>query len=231
MQILVGGVYSERGATAQDALDGDLTANIITEIRDVNGTIIGAISTATPTTYSVADAAGNVGTAQRVVVILAEDTIAPVIVIRGDNPLSMRAGTGFVDPGATAFDYIDGDLTPQIVVDAGALDTTLPGSYDVLYSVVDAAGNVGSGTREVIVTPPLRGDCNRDGLIDAGDISAIVLELFDGDGISVVSVSGGTFFGDAVGCDPTADLAIDALDLLCTQALVFDEGAICRLTE
>ena len=46
----------------------------------------------------------------------------------------------WVDPGATAKDAEDGDLTDKIVRDASQLDTATPGVYRVAYSVVDSAG-------------------------------------------------------------------------------------------
>ena len=46
----------------------------------------------------------------------------------------------WVDPGATATDAEDGDLTDKIVRDASQLDTATPGVYRVAYSVVDSAG-------------------------------------------------------------------------------------------
>ena len=46
----------------------------------------------------------------------------------------------WVDPGATAIDAEDGDLTDEIVRDASQLDTATPGVYRVTYSVTDSAG-------------------------------------------------------------------------------------------
>ncbi|MBE0674845.1 MAG: DUF5011 domain-containing protein, partial [Bacteroidales bacterium] len=44
-----------------------------------------------------------------------KDDTAPVITIIGDNPLIVTIGTlNFTDPGATAVDNADGDLTASI---------------------------------------------------------------------------------------------------------------------
>jgi len=45
------------------------------------------------------------------------------------------------DPGATASDNIDGDITGSIVVAGGAVNTAAVGAYVVTYDVNDSAGN------------------------------------------------------------------------------------------
>jgi len=71
------------------------------------------------------------------------------------------------------------------------------------------------------------GDCNADGAVDAGDVSAVVLEVFDGDGSLPAGVPGGTFPGHPVGCNPNEDAAVDAGDLSCTALVIFDGPGAC----
>jgi hypothetical protein len=59
---------------------------------------------------------------------------APVVTLNGTNPLTVECHGTFVDPGATAHDQEQGDLTAQIVV-TGDVDTTIPGTYTLTYSV------------------------------------------------------------------------------------------------
>lgn len=80
-----------------------------------------------------------------------DDTEAPVITLNGDNPYQLEMLQTYSDPGATADDNEDGDLSSSISVDASDIENRLPGSYEVNYSVSDAAGNSGSASREVIV--------------------------------------------------------------------------------
>ena len=63
----------------------------------------------------------------------------------------MLVGSIWVDPGATARDPEDGDLTDLIVRDASDLDTATPGVYLIRYSVEDADGCVSRATRYVRV--------------------------------------------------------------------------------
>ena len=68
------------------------------------------------------------------------DTTPPVITILGANPLDHPINTTYVDPGATAIDDVDGDITSQIIV-VNNVDETTEGTYTVTYNVSDMAGN------------------------------------------------------------------------------------------
>jgi len=52
----------------------------------------------------------------------------------------VEVGSEYVDPGATAYDSYDGDLTNRIVV-YGTVDTAALGTYAVTYDVTDSSGN------------------------------------------------------------------------------------------
>jgi hypothetical protein len=80
-----------------------------------------------------------------------EDTTPPVITVLGDNPFNLEMLNTYADPGASADDDEDGDISSSIIVDASDINKNLPGAYDVLYSVTDAAGNQALASREVIV--------------------------------------------------------------------------------
>jgi len=83
-----------------------------------------------------------------------KDTTAPVITILGDNPYIVGAGTTYVDPGATAYDETDGDITSNIVVISN-VNTADTGYYHVKYNISDIAGNAANEkdrTVRVIIT-------------------------------------------------------------------------------
>ncbi|MGI6324368.1 MAG: immunoglobulin-like domain-containing protein [Bacilli bacterium] len=69
-----------------------------------------------------------------------EDTTAPIITLNGDAIMTINVGTNFVDPGATAQDDVDGNLTSEIVV-TGDVDEDTLGTYQLRYNVSDNAGN------------------------------------------------------------------------------------------
>lgn len=90
-----------------------------------------------------------------------QDRTAPSLLLQGLNPLEVPFGTGFTEPGFTATDDIDGDLSTRVMV-AGAVDTSIPGEYTLQYRVADTAGNKALAERTVIVTdagePAFQGD-------------------------------------------------------------------------
>ncbi len=75
---------------------------------------------------------------------------APVLTLNGASSVTVTVGAAYQDPGATATDAADGDLTSQIVVD-NPIDTSVIGRYSVTYEVVDRAGNMTTATRTVVV--------------------------------------------------------------------------------
>ena len=85
----------------------------------------------------------------------------------------------------------------------------------------------GSILAEII--PP--GDCNADTKVDAGDITALVLEIFDGDGNLPENARGGSFSGNSTGCDPNTDGVIDAGDITCLVLIIFNESCRPKVSE
>lgn len=79
-----------------------------------------------------------------------EDSKAPAITLTGDQNMTIALNSTFTDPGATALDEEDGDLTSQITV-TGTVNVNLAGTYTLTYTVSDAAGNTGTKTRTVVV--------------------------------------------------------------------------------
>ena len=78
----------------------------------------------------------------------------PVITLKGDNPMTIYYGTPFVDPGVTAWDAEDGDLTNVIVmntVDTSSIGTFRLGTSTIYYLVQDSGGLFASTTRTVYI--------------------------------------------------------------------------------
>ena len=68
------------------------------------------------------------------------DNTAPVISVLGDNPFSLEVGSSYSDPGVTASDVHDGDLTSSILT-GGSVNTGVLGPNTITYDVSDLAGN------------------------------------------------------------------------------------------
>jgi len=146
----VGDVYTEQGATATDNIDGDISANIVVGGDTVDINTAGAYVI----TYNVSDAAGNAATEVTRIVNVVQDTTTPVITLNGASTINLNLDDTYTEQGATATDNIDGDITANIVVGGATVDTNVAGTYIVTYNVSDTAGNAAAEvTRTVIVAP------------------------------------------------------------------------------
>jgi len=83
-----------------------------------------------------------------------KDNTPPVITILGDNPyiycIPSDLPPPYDDPGATALDDEDGDITSEINASSN-VNIAIEGTYQVTYAVKDKAGNSSTATREVKV--------------------------------------------------------------------------------
>jgi hypothetical protein len=148
INIMVGGTFTEPGATATDDVDGDITTNIVFGGDTVDESTAGTYII----TYNVSDAAGNAATQRTRTVIVAADIVKPVITLTGSATINMMVGDPFTDEGATATDDLDGDITADIVVGGDTVDVNTAATYTITYNVSDAAGNAADEvTRTVIV--------------------------------------------------------------------------------
>ncbi len=131
--------YIEEGFTAIDACDGDLTDKVIR--TEENGVV----------TYSVTDSAGNVATATRA--IRYYDPEAPKLELLGGHTIILLAGQPYEDPGYTAWDKYDYDLTLQVTCE-GEVNNLMPGIYTTRYSVTNGFGNTTTAGRSIYVVDP-----------------------------------------------------------------------------
>ncbi|MBD3322015.1 MAG: DUF5011 domain-containing protein, partial [Chitinivibrionales bacterium] len=77
----------------------------------------------------------------------------PTITLTGDNPDTIRVNDPYNEPGWSASDPEDGDLTSAVTVNYGSLDTASAavGTYTITYSVTDNGGNTATASRIVVV--------------------------------------------------------------------------------
>lgn len=68
------------------------------------------------------------------------DTAAPVITLIGAASMTLTEGDTYSEPGATAVDDVDGDVSADIII-AGSVNTAVPGTYQLTYNVSDSSGN------------------------------------------------------------------------------------------
>ena len=120
-------VYTDAGATAVDAVGGDLTSGISITSADVN---VANVSQQV-VTYSVTDAGGNANFATRTVTV--QDTTDPVITLIGDNNFTQPLNTAWVEPGYDVNDTLDGNLTTSVSI-LGTVDVNTTGVFTLTYS-------------------------------------------------------------------------------------------------
>jgi formylglycine-generating enzyme required for sulfatase activity len=150
--------WTESGVEAHDVRDGNITSSVtVTGTVDVNATGTYVLN------YSVADAAGNTDSATRTVTVV--DTTNPVLTLLGDANMTHAKNTAWLDPGATASDSHDGNLTSSISV-TGTVDVNVTGVYTLTYSVSDGASNESNATRTVNVRKAHSVDLNASVKLD-----------------------------------------------------------------
>jgi large repetitive protein len=140
-----GTAFVDPGATATDIVDGSVP---VASSTAVDGFTPGVYTL----TYGHTDAAGNAST-QVTVTVNVVDRTGPTITVIGDDPIEMEAGDDFAadDPGVTAIDIVDGDVTFTVVADYSDIQSTVPGDYTVTYTAFDLSGTASTATRTVRV--------------------------------------------------------------------------------
>ena len=128
--------YEEEGFSATDNYDGDLTAQVTA--TEADGKVI----------YTVSDSSGNEVTIERQ--IRYDDPVAPELSLKGNASVTITEGNKWTDPGYTASDNVDGDLTNQVTV-SGKVDYQKPGTYKLTYEIKDGYGNTTKAERTVTV--------------------------------------------------------------------------------
>ena len=136
--VFVGEPYEEDGFTAMDNYDGDVTRLVQRVEKD------GVV------TYTVTDTSGNTATAQRI--IRYTEMEGPVLILKGEEHMTIQAGREWVEPGYTAMDGAGNDLTNQVEI-SGTVNWYAAGTYTLKYRVVDQRGKEATAQRTVVVEP------------------------------------------------------------------------------
>ncbi len=164
--IFVGNTFTDPGATASDVEDGDLTNEIV-----VGGDTVTTNQVKTFTiTYDVADSDGN--TAAQVTRIVDVRSVGgscsgncggftpntpPAIVLDGDNPLQLLVGQPFTEPGYTANDTEDGEITTDVVIGGDVVDPNTIGTYTITYNVKDSKGLAAPQVVRTVIVSEVKG--------------------------------------------------------------------------
>lgn len=117
-------------ATATDNLDASVTVtNDCPDDLPLGPTLV---------TFSATDSNDNTGISSATITIV--DNTVPVITLTGNSAISVEYNSVFTEPGFTAIDNVDGDITGSVVA-VGSVDTSILGDHVINYDVSDSAGN------------------------------------------------------------------------------------------
>ena len=202
VQLLIGSTFLDLGTFAIDALDGNLTNNIV---------VSGVLDVDLPGTYSlhynVADASGNAAhpVSRNITVV---GIPPPVITLFGGATVVLDEGEPYTELGFFAEDSLDGNLTTTVVVRGDTVDANRPGSYFVTYDVTNSrAVDSTQAIRKVIVrdiAPPILTLSGSDEIVHEVvtpfiDPGAIARDVTDGNLTGSIIVGGDFVDSDHLG--------------------------------
>jgi formylglycine-generating enzyme required for sulfatase activity len=122
--------FIDPGVDAWDLCDGDVNSSVVIGGDTVNENVPGTYVM----TYSATDSSDNTtGPITRTVTVM--DMMPPEITLLGNDMMSINCGGTFTDPGATAFDECEGDISAGIIVGGDTVNRLIPGDYFITYNV------------------------------------------------------------------------------------------------
>ena len=173
----LGEVFTDPGAQARDAEDGNITESIEVRGDTVDTNTVGSYKLR----YGVYDSCDVVSDILVRQVVVREPVVlfnnAPVIELLGDSTMFIELGSIFTDPGIAGSDIEDGTLDDGILEDIsrGSVDTNTEGVYRIRYGIRDSGAPTGdrkidSTKRTVIVQDTTTiVDTDEDGIDDEID--------------------------------------------------------------
>lgn len=186
-RVALGSVYIDKGAVASAG-----SHNLDERIQTV-----GTVDTTNRGTYTIEyrlQYRGSILTAERQVTVV--DNVPPVMQLNGAESITVSHKSFFKDPGVTAVDNLEGDVTAKVTVTE---QQNTDNNYTVFYSVKDADGNTAQLARELIVKDVIKPVIKLNGgskimIVEQdkyNDSGATAKDDLDGNISSKITVSGG----------------------------------------
>ena len=150
------GVMDNMSATMVIAdIDGNGTVDALTDalmllryLFDLNGEALVKDAVATDATRSTHEDIQQYLEAYMPGAAMAQpDNTPPQITLNGEQTVGLAVGDNYTEAGASATDAVDGDV---VVTISGAIGTEI-GTYTLIYSAVDTAGNSASVSRTIVI--------------------------------------------------------------------------------
>ncbi|MBI1222158.1 MAG: DUF5011 domain-containing protein [Bacteroidetes bacterium] len=207
--------YTDKGATAFDNIEGDITAAIVVD----NG-----VDMSQPgvyfVTYNVKDKSGNMAAIVVRKVTVVADLTKPTITLNGNNPLLWSVLIPYNEPGFNTMDMPSGKSVDSLVTVSGMVDELTIGDYDLVYTVSDAYGNKAEMTRKVQVRDTTAPEIISDSVVKVQVGKPFIDPVYARDNfdktVAVVKVSGivlpmtpGTYTQTYTAQDMSGNMAMD----------------------
>ncbi len=141
MEVTMKDGYHEPGATATFSFH-DISSYVEIDSQ-VNDKKVGVYKVIYTVNYL-----DKTATAERTVSVI--DKEPPEITFNEGKEMTIRTGEKFEDPGVTAIDDSDGDISDKVAA-KGFVETTCEGSYEITYDISDSYGNEATAIRTVKV--------------------------------------------------------------------------------
>lgn len=178
INIEVGSQFVDLGATAYDEFEKVDT--IVTSEGSVDTSKLGQYII----TYKSMDSSRNISTLTRNINVV--DTVAPEIVLNGEDEITIEAGQKYEELGAIGIDKVDGSFKAIVT---GEVNTSITGEYILTYTATDNSGNSSTITRMVKVIDTTAPDITLNGknevTVEAGskyeELGAIGKDIVDGE--------------------------------------------------
>ena len=130
-------VFTDSIKVPSDARKGNTVMRVSTNIGGRSNTACGLHESGEFEDYTISISQGTT-------------TAPPTIVLTGNLVDTIDVYSTWTEPGYSAFDLENRDLTSKVVI-ANNLDNTITGTYTIEYKVTDRFGSSGNATRTVVV--------------------------------------------------------------------------------
>ena len=170
IKVTNGEAFTVPEVKAVDLVDGEVEVEVIItnsngeEIENINTTVAGTYII----NYTAEDKAGNLSEMTITVIVEEEieepeepeetpDTEVPLFIYGGKDSIEVANGEAFTIPEVKAVDLVDGEVEVEATIinsegeELESIDTAVTGTYRIVYSASDAAGNKAEMVITVVV--------------------------------------------------------------------------------
>lgn len=147
---------SEKIAEEKNALTGSWKTTIKVPANAVIGATIMRIATNYGKLVNKVCGGNQNGEYEDYRLYVSPDVTAPVItLVKPNDTVWVEQGATYTDPGYTAIDNLDGNITPKVIITSfPKFNNLIPNTYTFKFNVKDAAGNAAIEQKRIVVVKP-----------------------------------------------------------------------------